>query len=118
MYVSVAQLFSVHAPIIGADTMDQHYEEFIMAVLIVAVKLCPRWTTWEIVRDVHADAEKSNIATLTNSSAHTGGVELSRSQLPAVLAQIRRTHRVHTALADTARLHYRLNNSGKSADLY
>jgi hypothetical protein len=133
-FCAITQLGSAASPLIGADMSCQHYEERIMAVMIVAVKLCPSWTMWTFLTqppsavgtDNKSASGRSSGGGNSSSGVSSGGSastvsvlgvesdvsQLPRHLLPVALAEIRRTHQGYTELGVTKRREFRLNGAG------
>lgn len=129
-FCAITQLGSAASPLIGADMSYQHYEERVMAVMIVAVKLCPSWTMWTFLTQPPSAIDTVNKGASGKSSgggnSSSGGSastvsvlgiesdvsQLPRHLLPPALAEIRRTHQGYTELGVTKRREFRLNGAG------
>lgn len=120
LYCELTQLSTAATPLFGAGMDDLHYEERIMATIIIAVKLTPRWTEWTLLRHATSrDAGTADQAIVSHSAGSDplsldGGVSaMPRALLPQALAQLRRTHRSFATMGPTKRREFVLNSAGK-----
>jgi hypothetical protein len=126
-YCSIVQLFTPWCPLVGAGVLDQHHPEHIMAVIVMAVKCCPHWMTWSLFRSPLLKTSTRNSASASASTGASigtgisaagmgtekGAREITRAQLPGLLAAIRRNNPLHSLQPDVSRQPFQLNPAGK-----
>ena len=118
-YVKITQLCTGGTAMKHANMQEQHHEIYIMSVIITAIKCCPNWTEWSLVKDPSIGTQSMGTKHSINDTTiilpeHLQDIStLTRAELPELLAQIRRINQLHSLHTDTYKTQFLYNNAGK-----
>lgn len=104
-YVQLAHLHETNiAPLVGLESMDVHYPEEIMVVVLLSCMMCNTWTEWSLSAYTALSEMKDHPSTITALPNPVDFVdldqELPRKWLPVFLKQSR------LVLSDIQRKHF------------